>query len=71
MMKADDPLGDEPLVVCASCESIVTRDEAVSRRVTTSSGPVTIWVCENCIRLGEGEAVRKYVMKSEKRAHGR
>jgi hypothetical protein len=66
-MSASEPLGGEPLIVCSVCESVINKTNAQKRTIEGPKGPVSVWICKICLRLGSEEAVKKYIMKQEKR----
>ncbi len=70
MTKSPDPSEEEedPLVACAVCESVIVPANAKLRTILTPQGPVSVWVCKTCERLGRGDQVRKYVMQERKKA---
>jgi RNase P subunit RPR2 len=66
-----EPRGWTSLVVCGLCDSVVEKGNAERRSIETPRGLAVVWICNSCMRLGKGEAVRKYVMKQEKTGVGR
>jgi predicted metal-binding protein len=65
-----EPLGGQPLVVCAICETVVDQGSATKRTVETPKGVVSVWVCKTCNHLGSEEQTKKYIMKEQKTVGG-
>jgi uncharacterized protein YlaI len=68
---SEGELGEEPLVVCFTCESVVAVENAEAHWVSLQGRSVKVWICKTCVRLGRGNHVGKYVMKKEKTTIGR